>query len=497
MQKRGRARTQEEAKQYPYYDEDYDMSYSEIPSNKVRRRKEGWADEYVVTPQIVAPTETEQNLKHRKKIEQADQKVQQTALTLPGMLESIGLNFTSPTQVGRGIYESVVNGDNFLHNVYFGNNGVFSEDFAKEHPYVTNIINSIIDSGTYGGATKFYRWGTTPKLIGSGAEANVYSAPFSRKVYKVGLDPETVVLKNSTAETIPYKLVGYTIDKKPVFSQRKVKIPTQLNIRKVNDLYQRLLNKGFIPNYIKGEPMLDVINYNRGLGVTDIGVGNYGQYRGRYYLIDPGTLPLNEYMTLFKNGGKVVERFKKYQRGGNIVKFVHGGKGVDARGQYQPKDYLGFSGDAYQAAYKALLNLKRPELTHKRIVNLSKWITMHKAMESGYGSNLINNFNYGGYGGTSPMRFNNMDEYITRYVTDAQRLYPGIFTANNFQEYIKALFPEGHGYNPLDTNGKVTPDPKKYDPQKSYEVYWDQTKGMQKRVNQNIDLWISKGYNKR
>lgn len=188
----------------------------------------------------------------------------------------------------------------------------------------------------------------------------------------------------------------------------------------------------------------------------------------------------------------VIERFRKYRKGG-IVLFKHGGKGVSANGTYKKGDYLGFSGDVYQASYGAL---KRIGLPHRRAVNLARWITMHKAMESGYGSSIPNNFNYGGYGGRNPMRFNSMNDYITRYVTDAQRLYPGIFKANNFQEYIRALFPKERGYNPRDIYGNETGDPKRYNPQKSYEIYWNQTQGMQNRVNQNIDEWINRGYNK-
>lgn len=201
-------------------------------------------------------------------------------------------------------------------------------------------------------------------------------------------------------------------------------------------------------------------------------------------------------MNLYLKEGNVVERFRKYRRGGNLQVFRHGGKGVSKTGQYQAQDYLGFSGDMYQAAYGALKNLGLPYLTHNKIANLSRWIAMHKAYESGYGKVVSNDFNYGGYGGKKPIKFNSINDYVTRYVTDAQRLYPGIFKANNYQEYIQALFPDGHGYNPRDKNGNLTSDPNKYDKNKSFEIYWRDSGGMQKRVNYNIDEWLNKGYNK-
>lgn len=196
---------------------------------------------------------------------------------------------------------------------------------------------------------------------------------------------------------------------------------------------------------------------------------------------------------LYAKNGTKINTLKRFY---TCRKFIHGGKGVSDNGQYQKDDYLGFSGDMYEASYSALKNLHLPYLTHNKIVNLSRWIAMHKAMESGYGSVVSNNYNYGGYGGKNPIKFNSINDYVTRYVTDAQKLYPGIFKARNFQEYIRALFPEGHGYNPRDKRGVIVNDPKLYDPQKSYEVYWDQTRGMQDRVNQNIDEWIRLGYNK-
>lgn len=192
----------------------------------------------------------------------------------------------------------------------------------------------------------------------------------------------------------------------------------------------------------------------------------------------------------------IIERFKKYRKGG-ILLFKYGGKGkVSSNGQYPIEDYRGFSGDVYQAAYGALKNLHLPNLNHNRIINLSRWIAMHKAYESGYGSHISNNFNYGGYGGAkNPIKFKSMNDYITRYVNDAVRLYPGIFNANSYQDYIKALFPKERGYNPRDKNGNIVDDINLYDPNISYNIYWNQAKGMEKRVNNSIDEWIDLGYN--
>lgn len=321
-EKKGRAKTKEEAKQYPYYDEDYDISYSEMPSNKVKRHKEKTQSNND-TSEVSYTLDTDQNLQYRDKVKKADEQVRQTALSLPGILQSIGLNFTSPTQIGRGIYNSVVNGDNFFQNVYFGNNGVVPDNIMQNYPILSTAINTVADGGIYGGVTKFYRWGTTPKLIGSGVEARVYSSPFSRKVYKVGLDPEYVSIKNNTTQTVPHKLVGYTLEKQPVYSQLKMRVPTKFNPKRLGNLYQRLANSGFFPNEMFGQ--LDAINPITQTAITDLGVGNIGQnIFGQYKLIDPAVLNINEYMSLFKKGGKMnaIEQFKKYR------KFRHGSKGV-------------------------------------------------------------------------------------------------------------------------------------------------------------------------
>lgn len=170
---KGRATTPEQARMYPYYDEDYDMSYSTMPEGKTYRSTrpttaplfKGEYDDFIVTPKGVSqdiPTvysrDTEQNLKHRSNVEEVDALVQNTALTLPGMIQIAGANFLSPTQLARGIYDQYKGNDNFFNSVYFGNSGIVPNKFAEKHPYITAGINTLADIAAgdilFTGATK-------------------------------------------------------------------------------------------------------------------------------------------------------------------------------------------------------------------------------------------------------------------------------------------------------------------------------------------------------
>lgn len=200
-----------------------------------------------------------------------------------------------------------------------------------------------------------------------------------------------------------------------------------------------------------------------------------------------------------------IERFRKYR---NITrKYQPGGQFYDSRGQYgseNNRDYFNFSGKMYKTSYEIL---RKRGYDHETSDRLAKFITAHKAFESGYGSHIYNNlrFNYGGFGGpNSSINFNSMEHYIESYLNEAQKRYPDIFNATNLEEYSKALFTDEYGYAPRDSNG-VSFDSKshgRYDRKKSQEIYYNGITGssgvasspglknMEKRSNNNINSWI-------
>ncbi len=175
-----------------------------------------------------------------------------------------------------------------------------------------------------------------------------------------------------------------------------------------------------------------------------------------------------------------------------IYIFKGGGK-TDSRGQYQPKDYYGFSGDMYSAMYQAF---KDAGYRHIDAVRLARFVTAHKAMESGYGSHIFGKnegitYNYGGIGGQEAKQsFSDMADYAKSYVELLKHKYPNSLKATTLQEYSNGLFMDDYGYDPYDIDGNPTSDPKKYNKAKSQQIYWDKVKGTEKRSGQNIDQWL-------
>lgn len=247
------------------------------------------------------------------------------------------LNFAVPSTLFGG---AVRNG-NFFTNVLYGNNGVVPDNFYQRHPYVSNAINLGVDFATPAafslgtrGLSRLYRWGTTPRYIGGGAEAEVYSAPFSNKVYKIGLDPEHVNLKNQLPETVPHKFEGYTPDGQTIYSQRKMYVPNEVKQKQFSNMLQRLTDNGYYPNTVEGAIDVDAVNPVSGYTITDMGAGNIGtssRFSRKYKLIDPSVLPLEDYTSLYyKKGGMIkkenIGKFTKYCNGKVTEECINKGK---------------------------------------------------------------------------------------------------------------------------------------------------------------------------
>ena len=252
-------------------------------------------------------TLTEQNRKHAEEVAKQDALVRETsAFEKP-------LNFLSPGQY-LGAVDYFQGESPFWKGVYNGNSGWLPENFVRNNPRTSLLLNTFLDSAFTYGAGRTYKWGTTPRLIGEGAESKVYTAPFWTKVYKVGLDPEYVAVKNSIPEFLPYKFEGYNLNGSPIYSQFKVPIPKSLKLKNLSKLYQRLASKGYYPNELFGH--VDAVNPVNGMAITDLGVGNIGKipFFG-YKIIDPSILDLRngEYMSLYYKYGENINKKNKYQ----------------------------------------------------------------------------------------------------------------------------------------------------------------------------------------
>ena len=162
MQMKGKARTAEQARLYPYYDEDYDTSYAKMPSGKTFRNQEALEraiptlDELVVYPESGKGAKsntmggyydrmnsmTEANREHAARVAEADNIVRETAAF------EKPLNFLSPGQwFGAGV--DYLQGESpFWKGIYDGNSGWLPDKFAEDNPRLSTLINMLGDGAS-------------------------------------------------------------------------------------------------------------------------------------------------------------------------------------------------------------------------------------------------------------------------------------------------------------------------------------------------------------
>lgn len=239
------------------------------------------------------PRDTIQNLKHRQKVKEADARTAETsAFHKP-------LNFLSPSQYVGAAFDYFQGESPFWEGVYNGNSGWVPDNFARQYPRATTLINTGVDAALGHGTGKVYNWGTTPRLIGEGASKKVYSAPFSRKVYSVGGDPEYIQMQNNVPGALQNKFEGYTLEGEPVFSSPKVKMISGPN----KSFIKKAINHQFFPTEVIGDTETVFINPGTKQVLLDMEYGR--DWLGRTYAVDPEVLPTDEYFKMLKRGGKV------------------------------------------------------------------------------------------------------------------------------------------------------------------------------------------------
>lgn len=184
-----------------------------------------------------------------------------------------------------------------------------------------------------------------------------------------------------------------------------------------------------------------------------------------------------------------------FDKNTNSYTFVPEGK-IDNRGQYNKGDYTGFTSDMYPAMYQAFINNGFTEQTSDQ---LARFATIHKAMESGYGSHIFGEnqgitYNYGGIGGQEAKQsFSDINDYANQFVSTLTNKYPNAIQATNLQEYSDGLFEDTYGYDPVDTKEERVTNPKNYNKKVSQTRYYKKLKGVEQRTNKSIDLILQNG----
>lgn len=222
------------------------------------------------------------------------------------------LNRLSPTQ-NIGLAIDLFKGKD-LGQSWMGNSGIVSDEFARQHPYWAMAFNLAGDLGISTSASQVYKWGTTPKLIGSGAESEVWSSPFSNHVIKYSsITPEEMRMMNSIPGFAKAEYLGQTTDGLYIYKQQKLIIPKD-QIQQLRQIAADTSKRHF-KMFPYGNDASDVVftNPSNNMYFVDAQVGR-DRFSGVRRFIDGSLFDRNTFMNFaYKKGGKI--HIKKKNRG--------------------------------------------------------------------------------------------------------------------------------------------------------------------------------------
>lgn len=168
--------------------------------------------------------------------------------------------------------------------------------------------------GLIGGLSgaKFGQYGTTERLIGKGAEAEVYSKPFSMWVKKVtSIPPEEMKIRNNTPTFLHSKYLGKIGDYQYLYKQPKA-IMFKNPKYTMRAIAQKYAKNDYYPTEIEGLEGPGFINILKKVIANDYGRTGSGQvgwsfnnWKPGFYTVDAAVQPLDEFFLTLKKGGKL------------------------------------------------------------------------------------------------------------------------------------------------------------------------------------------------
>lgn len=257
-------------------------------------------DEVVITPETYQeptsydPTMTEQNMFHRAKVAAADAQVRRTAFTDDNTLQ-FWLDALSPTQHLRAIYDGVRGGSyqDYVNSLKYGNNGPFTNAYAARNPGITKAGNFGIDLVAPYSWMRFFKYATTPRMIGQGASKQAWRmSPFSSKITYIGGDPAYMAEQSALPKTLKYTYEGVTKDGQAVHTAPRVIMRKRPSKSFVQDMHRR----GIFRMRMPGDP--EKVWYDR-LTKRLFPDAEYGwsPFQGQV-LVDPEPMTVPEYLAM-------------------------------------------------------------------------------------------------------------------------------------------------------------------------------------------------------
>lgn len=214
------------------------------------------------------------------------------------------INRLSPTQNLRLLYD-VATGENVVDSM-LGNHGILPDKTAEEYPWLSFILNGVVDAGTGLGIRKSVDYSQGYKPIGKGSSSEVYVSnnPLKRKyVYKVSsITPEEMAEINELPRTVPSEYVSKWTNGRNIYKQKRVTPTSNPNLQSFNRLARA---KGFIQRLFPGDTETVYHNPITNKVMLDL-PGNWGIDKfGRTVSFDPAVLNLEDYLSMLKKGGQL------------------------------------------------------------------------------------------------------------------------------------------------------------------------------------------------
>lgn len=195
---------------------------------------------------------------------------------------------------------------NFDPRTAFGRSAIESNfNYAKGN--AQNFAEQLLTYGALEGIGQAFRWATTPRQIGSGAEAVVYSAPISPRVTKTTTIPiSEMQIRNMVPGAVESTYVN-TNKGLITYTQPKIRILNNKQLAKAQGEIDKLMtNNGWTKIT---HPNLNGPGYTNGKWVvSDLGQGNVGRdWLGRVRFPDFSIETVPEFrLAMQKQGGRLI-----------------------------------------------------------------------------------------------------------------------------------------------------------------------------------------------
>lgn len=189
------------------------------------------------------------------------------------------LNLISPNQYFGAAFDKRP----YWTSVWYGNSGYVPEKFASENPRLSALLNMAGDAALGLGTSKFYSWGTKPRIAYGTETPIVEYTHFSPRVTKHStITPSEMHVRNNTAGFIKSNYKGVDSNGLYVYTQPKMIFPRNPRIA-FNKAISKALRQGYQKITHPNLQGIALMNKRLNRVISDFGDTGYGQVGWTWY----------------------------------------------------------------------------------------------------------------------------------------------------------------------------------------------------------------------